>query len=67
MKKTVLNILALASLLTTVGFLLDGDTKEPNVLMRFVEYILMLTIFFTLISAIYFGAKALVNRLHLIK
>lgn len=67
MKKTVLNILALASLLTTAGFLLDGDTKEPNVLMRFVEYILMLTIFFTLISGIYFGGKTISKRLQLIK
>lgn len=67
MKKTVLNILALASVLTTAGFLLDGDLREPSMIMRFVEYILMLTIFFTLISAIYFGGKIISKRLQLIK
>lgn len=67
MKKTVLNILALASVLTTAGFLLDRDVVEISTAMRFVEYILMLTIFFTLISAIYFGGKIISKRLQLIK
>ena len=39
MKKSVINILALASVITTVGFLLDSDPIQPNVLMRFVEYV----------------------------
>lgn len=63
MKKTVLNLLGVASVITTVSFLLDGDAKEPNVLMRFVEYILMLAIFFTITSGFYFGIKAIVNRI----
>lgn len=67
MKKTVLNILALASVLTTAGFLLDRDVVEISTAMRFVEYILMLTIFFTLISGIYFGGKTISKRLQLIK
>ena len=67
MKKTVLNLLAVASVLTTASFLLDGDLREPSMIMRFVEYILMLTIFFTLISAIYFGGKTISKRLQLIK
>lgn len=62
MKKTVLNILALASVITTAGFLLDGDAKEPNVLMRFVEYVAMLTIVFAILSGFYFGTKTLINR-----
>lgn len=67
MKKIVLNILAIASVITTASYLLDSDTKEPSAIMRFVEYILMLTIFFTLISAIYFGGKIISKRLQLIK
>lgn len=67
MKKTVLNILALASVITTVGFLLDSDPIQPNVLMRFVEYLAMLTIFFTLLSGFYFGIKAIIKRIQIIK
>lgn len=62
MKKSVINILALASGITTASFLLDGDVKEPNVLMRFVEYVGMLTFIFAIISVCYFGAKTLINR-----
>ena len=63
MKKTVLNLLAVASVLTTASFLLDGDLREPSMIMRFVEYILMLAIFFTITSGFYFGIKAIVNRI----
>lgn len=67
MKKTFLNILAIASVLTTASFLLDRDVVEISTAMRFVEYILMLAVFFTLISGIYFGVKAITKRLQLIK
>lgn len=67
MKKALINILAIASVLTTISFLLDGDVKEPNVLMRFVEYILMLTIFFTIISVFYFGIKSITKKLQIVK
>lgn len=67
MKKSVINILALASVITTVGFLLDSDPIQPNVLMRFVEYIFMLAIFFTIISGFYFGIKAVTKRLQIVK
>lgn len=67
MKKSVINILALASVITTVGFLLDSDPIQPNVLMRFVEYVAMLTIFFTLLSGFYFGIKAIIKRIQIIK
>ena len=53
MKKKLLNILTIAAILTTIGFLMDGDVKEPNMTMRFVEFILMLGITFTLISLVY--------------
>lgn len=67
MKKSVINILALASVITTVGFLLDSDPIQPNVLMRFVEYVAMLTIVFTLLSGFYFGIKAIIKRIQIIK
>lgn len=65
MKKTFLNLLAVASVITTASLLLDSDPREPSTIMRFVEYILMLAIFFTIVSGIYFGTKAIVNRFKL--
>ena len=67
MKKQLLNILAVASIITTASYLLDSDPIEPNVLMRFVEYIFMLTIFFIISSGLYFGMKAITKRLQIIK
>lgn len=67
MKKSVINILALASVITTVGFLLDSDPIQPNVLMRFVEYVAMLTIVFALLFGFYFGIKAIIKRIQIIK
>lgn len=67
MKKSVINILALASVITTVGFLLDSDPIQPNVLMRFVEYVAMLTIVFTLLFGFYSGIKAIIKRIQIIK
>lgn len=67
MKKSVINILALASVITTVGFLLDSDPIQPNVLMRFVEYVDMLTIVFALLFGFYSGIKAIIKRIQIIK
>jgi len=67
MKKTVLNLLAISSVLTTISFLLDRDVVEINTTMRFVEYIFMLAIFFTIISGFYFGIKAITKRLQIVK
>jgi len=53
MKKTNLNILKLATLLTMVLFLMDGDIREPIMLMRFVEFFMMTGILFTIISIFY--------------
>ena len=55
MKKKILNILTVALAITTVGFIADGDVKEPNVFMRFFEFFMMTGIVFTLISIIYFS------------
>ena len=55
MKKKILNILTVALAITTVGFIADGDVKEPNVFMRFLEFFMMTGIVFTLISIIYFS------------
>ena len=67
MKKSVINILALASVITTVVFLLDSDPIQPNVLMRFVEYVAMLTIVFALLFGFYSGIKAIIKRIQIIK
>lgn len=53
MKKINLNILTVAILMTLVGFLMDGDVKEPSMLMRFVEFFMMTGILFTIISVFY--------------
>ena len=67
MKKSVINILALASVITSVGLLLDSDPIQPNVLMRFVEYVAMLTIVFALLFGFYSGIKAIIKRIQIIK
>ena len=67
MKKSIINILALASVITTAGFLLDGDAKDPSVLTRITEYVAMLTIIFTILSGFYFGIKSVTKRLQIIK
>ncbi|WP_373708536.1 hypothetical protein [Kaistella sp.] len=56
MKKTLLNILTISSILTTIGFILDGDPKVPSVLLRFTEFFLLLGIVFLFLSIIYFGS-----------
>lgn len=55
MKKKLLNILTVASIITTIGFIMDGDAKESSVLLRFFEFFMMIGIVFTLISIIYFS------------
>lgn len=45
-------MLAVAGSITIAGFLMDGDAKEPDMLMRFTEFIGMMGIVFlmTLLS-----------------
>jgi hypothetical protein len=55
MKKRIVNILAIAFVLTTFGFIMDGDTKEPNILMRFIEFSFIFCVLIILTSLVYFG------------
>ncbi len=55
MRKTLLNIFTVSSILSTIGFIMDGDPKVPGVLLRFAEFFLMLGIISLLLSAVYFG------------
>lgn len=54
MKRKILNILTVSSIITTIGFIMDGDPVEPSMLMRFVEFFLMIGIIFLLVSFVYF-------------
>ena len=54
MKRKLLNILTVSSIITTLGVVADGDPVEPSMLMRFVEFFVMIGIIFSLISIIYF-------------
>ncbi|SEA28260.1 hypothetical protein [Psychroflexus halocasei] len=53
MNNKIKNIAILSSALTTIGFLMDGDVKEPSMLMRFVEFFGMFSILFILIYSVY--------------
>ncbi|CAM4408645.1 hypothetical protein [Flavobacterium terrigena] len=63
MKRIFLNILATAAILTTIAFLMDGDIKEPSMLMRFVEFFGMMGILFVLISTFYFTSNLIFKNL----
>ena len=54
MKRKLLNILTVSSIITTLGVVADGDPTEPSMLMRVVEFFAMIGIIFSLISIIYF-------------
>ena len=55
MKKRILNILVIAFIITTIGYIMDGDVVKPTMLMRFVEFIFMFIVISILTSIIYFG------------
>ena len=55
MRKILLNILTVSSILTTIGLIMDGDPKVPSVMLRSTEFFLMLGIISLLLSAVYFG------------
>ena len=54
MKKKILNILAISWIVTTIGFVMDGDPTVPGVLLRLTEFFLMLGIVFLMLSVFYF-------------
>jgi len=53
-KKKLLKIFTVASIITIIGLLMDGDAKEPSMAMRFVEFFAMLATTFILFSIIYY-------------
>ncbi|MEC5158048.1 hypothetical protein [Chryseobacterium sp. MP_3.2] len=62
MKKQHLNILTISAIMTTIGFIMDGDPKVPSVLLRFTEFFLMLGIVFLITSALYFGISKIARK-----
>lgn len=56
MKRKILNILSVASIITTIGLIMDGDPVEPSMFMRFVEFFAMIGIVSLLVSFIYFSS-----------
>lgn len=57
MKRKLLNILTVSFVITTIGSIMDGDPVKPRMLIRFVEFFVMLTIIFLLVSFFYFTSK----------
>ncbi|MFC3159699.1 hypothetical protein SAMN05443633_10630 [Chryseobacterium arachidis] len=58
MKRKILNIFTGSAILTTIGFLMDGDAKEPNVFMRFIEFFGVMGILFFFGLSVYFSGKS---------
>ena len=59
-------ILKLSIFITIFGFLLDSDVKEPNVIMRFIEFFAMIGIIFIitfLIKTLFDFTKSKINLL----
>lgn len=56
MKKKILNILAISWIVTTMGFVMDGDPTVPGVLVRLSEFFLMFGIVCLILSVFYFGS-----------
>lgn len=54
MKRKLLNILTISSIITTLGLVMDEDPVEPSMLMRFVEFFAMIGIVSLLVSFFYF-------------
>lgn len=67
MKRKTLNILTVSAIITTIGFLMDGDMKKPSMTMRFTEFFAMMTMLFLAISAIYLPVNSLTKRLQRIQ
>ncbi len=67
MKRKLLKILTVSAIITTIGFLMDGDIKEPSMAMRFSEFFGMMTMLFLAISAIYLPAHSLTKKLQRVR
>lgn len=61
MKKKFLTIYTISFVITTIGFIMDGDAKVPSMMLRLTEFLLMLGILSLLLSGLYFGSL-FINR-----
>ena len=53
MRKSFLNILKVAFVISTIGLIMDSDVKEASMLFRFFEFIMMTATIFVVISTVY--------------
>ncbi|MNU12979.1 hypothetical protein D3C71_10130 [compost metagenome] len=67
MKRKISNIFTISAIITTIGFLMDGDVKEPSMTMRFTEFFAMMTMLFLVISAVYLPAHSLTKKLQRVR
>ena len=63
MKNKHFNILSVATFVTLIGYLMDGDPTEPSMLMRFIEFFMMTGILFVLFSIFYHSFVFVKNKL----
>lgn len=63
MKRKLLNILTVSFIITTIGFIMDGDTVKPSMLMRFIEFFAMIAIVFLLVSFFYFTSNFVLKNI----
>jgi hypothetical protein len=63
MKRKLLNILTVSSIITTLGVIADGDPTEPSMLMRFIEFFVMIGIVFLLVSFVYFTSTFMIKKI----
>ena len=57
MKKTFLNILGIAFMLTSIAYVMDGDVVANSMQMRFAEFFGMMGIVTLIISIFYFSVN----------
>lgn len=67
MKRKILNIFTVSAIITTIGFLMDGDVKEPSMAMRFTEFFAMMTMLFLAITIIYLPIHSLTKKLQRVR
>ena len=67
MKRKLLNIFTISAIITTIGFLMDGDVKEPSMTMRFTEFFAMITMIFLAISAVYLPIHSFTKKLQRVR
>ncbi|MBW8359753.1 MAG: hypothetical protein K0M63_08150 [Weeksellaceae bacterium] len=63
MKRKLLNLLTVASIITTFGYIMDGDPAESGMLTRFMEFFGMLGIVFFLVSFFYFSTTFVIKKM----